>query len=202
MTSSPLQDDPASPGPRKKNIVAIAGSLRRDSSNRRLLEATAECSPSGMSVRLYRDLTLIPMFNEDLENLRADGPPEAVRALREMVGRADGLLIATPEYNHSIPAVLKNAVDWLSREPDPVLAGKPIAIIGASSGRWGTRLAQAALRQTLYATESLVLPAPNLFIGEAPSLFDHSGRLHDQPTIELLQSMLAAFARWIDRHAQ
>src|SRR5581483_11429227 len=93
------------------------------------------------------DAPALPLFDEDLEPATLGGP-DAVRQLRAQVAAGDGLLIATPEYNQSLPGVLKNAIDWLSRPwPDEVLAGKPVAVIGASSGRWGARLAQAALRQ-------------------------------------------------------
>ena len=111
---------------------------------------------------------------------------------------AHGLLIATPEYNQSIPGVLKNALDWLSRPPDEVLTGKPVAVIGASSGRWGTRLAQSALRQVLHATEALVLPRPAMYLAEAAHLFDERGVLVHGPTREQLAGVLAAFGAWMD----
>lgn len=185
-----------------KQILAIAGSLRRDSWNLRLLEAAAACAPSGMTITIYRDLALIPMFNEDLEQETHGADPSPVRELRRKVGEADGLLIATPEYNQSIPGVLKNAMDWLSRAaPAEVLAGKPVAILGATSGRWGTRLAQHALRQTLHATESLVMPAPTLFLREAGRLFDDSVELRDETTRDALQAVLHSLDHWIDRVA-
>jgi chromate reductase len=188
--------------PRAKRVLAIAGSLRSGSWNRRLLETAAECAPAEMHIIVHRDLGLIPAFDEDLEHASA-GEPDCVRRLRREIASADGLLIATPEYNQSIPGVLKNMVDWLSRAaPDEVLAGKPIAIIGASAGRWGTRLAQNVLRQTLYATESLVMPTPALFVREAAGLFDAAGRLCDIPTRTALQAVLDSFAHWIDFVAQ
>jgi len=135
-------------------ILAIPGSLRRRSFNRMLLEAAVECAPEGMNIAIA-GLEGIPVFSEDLE---AAGEPEAVVVLRGRVERAEGLLIATPEYNQSIPGGLKNAIDWLSRREE-VLVRKPVCIVGATAGPWGTRLAQAALRQVLGATESLVMPA-------------------------------------------
>jgi chromate reductase len=123
-----------------------------------------------------------------------------VRHLRTAVAAADGLLVATPEYNHSLPGVLKNAIDWLSRAaPLEVLAGKPVAIIGASSGRWGTRLAQAAVRQVLTATEAVVMPAPGLFQRDAEQAFDAGGRLVDDTTRKSLRDVLDAFEGWIAR---
>jgi chromate reductase, NAD(P)H dehydrogenase (quinone) len=174
-------------------VLGIVGSLRRNSYNRLLLRAAAERAPKGMSLDIDEHLSALPLFNEDLEG---EHEPEAVALLRDEVRTADGLLIATPEYNQSIPGVLKNAIDWLSRQED-VLSGKPVAIIGASSGRWGTRLAQAALRQTLYATEAFVLPKPALYVAEAARLFDLEGRLIDGATSETLDQILTAFQKWI-----
>ena len=179
-------------------VLAIAGSLRRQSYNRMVLCAAAELAPAGMSIRVYDDLASVPPFDEDLE-VTPEEPIESIRRLRGAVASADGLLIATPEYNWSIPGVLKNAIDWLSRpEPRELLAAKPVGIIGVSSGRWGTRLAQAALRQVLTATESLVMPSPALFVADAADRFDEGGRLVDNPTRIQLYAFLAALARWID----
>jgi chromate reductase len=179
------------------SILALSGSVRRGSYNRMLLNAAAEDVLAGVTVLIYDELSSIPPFNEDLE-VATDGGPNVVRRLRRQVASADGLLVATPEYNHSIPGVLKNAIDWLSRPgPEEVLVGKPVAVIGASSGRWGTRLAQSALRQVLYATESLVLVKPAMFVRDAGRLFDGAGRLVDQPTRNEMEAVLAAFADWI-----
>ena len=180
------------------NILALSGSLRRGSYNRRLLEAAARCAPTGTQVSLYDALSDVPLFDEDME-ATAHGGPEAICHLRAEIDAADGLLIATPEYNQSFPGVLKNAVDWLSRPaPKEVLLGKPIAIIGATPGRWGTRLAQAALRQTLTATESLVMPSPMLFVGGAEGMFDADGHLYDVATLTSLRAFMTAFAQWIE----
>ena len=176
-------------------VLALPGSLRRGSYNRRLLEAAITSAPRGMEVLLYDELASIPLFNEELE---AD-TPDSVTRLRQQVASTDGMLIATPEYNQSIPGVLKNAIDWLSRPaPEEVLIGKPVAVIGASPGRWGTRLAQSALRQVLNATESLVMANPALYVREAERLFSPQGGLVDQPTRDSLQAVLVAFAKWIE----
>ena len=181
-----------------KSILGIAGSLRGGSYNRLLLAASVERAPAGVAVGIYDELGLIPPFNEDLEAMAGEGQ-DVIRRFRRRVATADGLLIATPEYNWSIPGVLKNAIDWLSRPgPDEVLAGKPIAIVGASAGGWGTRLAQNALRQVLTSTECLLLPRPALFVREAAGSFDQTGRLVDQSTGEQLDAVLSAFAAWID----
>jgi len=134
----------------------------------------------------------VPMFNEDTEQREAAG----VRRLRHAVALADGLLIATPEYNHSFPGVLKNAIDWLSRDPN-TLIGKPVAIIGATAGRWGTRLAQAALRQVFAATEARVMPAPMLFIANVGDRFSGDEQLCDPCLAQELSNVIDAFRDWI-----
>lgn len=183
---------------RGRRVLGIAGSLRRGSYNRRLLEAAAEAAPPGMQLILYDRLGSVPHFDEDLER-DTDGGPEPVRLLRDEVAAADALLIATPEYNWSFPGVLKNALDWLSRPaPTEVLTGKPVAVIGASAGQWGTRLAQNHLRQVLAATESLVMPAPTLFIRRAERVFDVNGKVADASAQQALADVLRRFARWID----
>jgi chromate reductase, NAD(P)H dehydrogenase (quinone) len=175
-------------------VVAIAGSLRRDSLNRRVVEAAAACAPDGIEVRVYRGLGELPPFNQDLETgAFAAGP---VRELCEQVAAAQGLLIATPEYNHSVPGVLKNAIDWLSRPSSgEVLVGKPVAVVGASAGRWGTRLAQAALRQALFATESLVVTGPALYLAQTDASLDSSGCLTDEAARSALRQILQALAQ-------
>ena len=175
-------------------VVAIAGSLRRDSLNGRVVEAAAACAPDGIEVRVYRGLGELPPFNQDLETgAFAAGP---VRELCEQVAAAHGLLIATPEYNHSVPGVLKNAIDWLSRPSSgEVLVGKPVAVVGASAGRWGTRLAQAALRQALFATESLLVTRPALYLAQTDAPFDSSGRLTDEAARSALRQILQALAQ-------
>jgi chromate reductase, NAD(P)H dehydrogenase (quinone) len=178
-------------------VLALAGSLRRGGYNRRLLEHAARCAPTALAIEVYPDLCAVPLFDEDLEAATAGGP-EGVRRLRAAVAAAAGILIATPEYNHSLPGVLKNALDWLSRPaPQEVLAGKPVAIMGASSGRWGTRLAQAALRQVLTATEAAVMPAPTLFVQDAARAFDAAGNLSDPATLRTLDDLLDSFGGWI-----
>lgn len=182
----------------RHRILALPGSLRRGSYNRKLLEACGHRAPRNFRMERFDGLVDVPMFNEDMES----GNPlhTGVACLREAVAGADGLLIATPEYNQSIPGVLKNAIDWLSRPlPEEILIGKPVAILGASTGRWGTRLAQAALRQTLTAAEAQVMPAPMLFVRDAEQVFDGDGALRDAGTSEALRAFLLAFSNWIER---
>lgn len=181
----------------RHRILALPGSLRRDSYNRKLLAASVQSAPGNLRIRLFDGLGNVPMFNEDTESTN---PMHAgVARLREAVASADGLLLATPEYNQSIPGVVKNAIDWLSRPmPEDILVGKPVAILGASTGRWGTRLAQAAARQTLTATEAQVMPAPMVFVRDAEQAFDGNGALRDADISESLHAFLLAFSDWID----
>ncbi|HET9451619.1 MAG TPA: NAD(P)H-dependent oxidoreductase [Aggregicoccus sp.] len=185
-----------SPSKASRTVLGISGSLRRDSYNRRLLEAAGALVPPGMVLHLGEPLGELPHFDEDLERATAGGPP-AVRRLREKVAAAEALLIATPEYNQSFPGALKNAIDWLSRPgPEDVLSGKPVAIFGASTGRWGTRLAQAGLRHVLTATGALVLPQPAVFVAQADRHFDERGTLTDGSTLEALRELLRALDAW------
>lgn len=185
-----------------RRVLCLAGSLRRDSLNRRLLHAMATQTSVTLQMSVHDDLGSVPLFDEDLEQADPRGPA-GVQRLRKAIAAADGLLIATPEYNHAIPGVLKNALDWLSREsPDgEVLVEKPVAVLGASSGPWGTRLAQASVRQVLHTCGALVMPAPTLFIANAATRFDEHGALSDATTAQSLQRFVLAFDRWMARVA-
>ena len=184
--------------PSCRRILALPGSLRRGSYNRKLLESARHCAPPDCRIELFDGLADVPLFDEDMEDV--EPLHNGVRHLRKAIAAADGLLIATPEYNQSIPGVLKNTIDWLSRPlPGDILAGKPVAILGASTGRWGTRLAQAALRQTLTAAEAQVMPAPMLFVRDADQMFDGDGSLRDVTTRNALQALLLSFSQWIER---
>jgi chromate reductase len=183
----------------EKKILGICGSLRKGSFNRSLLRAAQENVPMGMKIEIYEEMAAIPLFNEDLE-LETGGAPDVVRRLRDRVKTSHGILIVTPEYNQSIPGVLKNTIDWLSRfAPDDILDGKPVAVIGATPGRWGTRLSQAATRQTLFSTGALLLPAPMMFVGEVTKLVDKDGHVIDERTLASIKKVLIAFSSWIDR---
>ncbi len=180
-------------------ILALPGSLRQASFNRMLCEAASELAPAGVKIEVFDGMAEIPLFNEDVEAAAGYGP-EPVRMLRRRIAAMDALLVATPEYNQSVPGVLKNVLDWLSRPgPEEVLVGKPVAVIGASGGSWGTRLAQKEVRHVLLATESLALPQPSLFVSNAANSFDDGGRLIDRVAREKLATLLVAFAGWIRR---
>jgi len=178
-------------------VCAIAGSLRRASYNRALLRAAKELAPAGMEIRIFEGIGALPLFDQDLE---ATGDPAPVRALREAIDEADALLVATPEYNHGVPGVLKNAIDWASRPArGTVLAGKPTAIFGASPGVTGTARAQAQLRQTFVFTDTPVLPQPEVLVYRAQEKFDAEGRLTDERTREFIGKLLLGLAGWTRR---
>lgn len=177
-------------------VVGIAGSLRRQSLNRALLCAAVGAMPEVLAI-VPRSLADIPLYSADVE---AEAVPAAVADLRAAVRDADAILIATPEYNHGVPGVLKNAIDWLSRPSDSsVLRGKPCAIIGASPGMTGTARAQSQLRQAFAFTNTYTMPQPELLIARAHTKFDPAGRLTDEATRTHLTNFLNEFARWIER---
>ena len=142
------------------------------------------------------DLIDVPVYNGDVE---AAGNPPAVVELKTRVKEADGLLIATPEYNRGMPGVLKNALDWASRPPDQALKAKPVALIGATPGGFGTRAAQFQLRQILGNPGAMVLPKPELWVSSAEEKFDDEGTLTDETTREHLVEVLEAFRDWVRR---
>jgi chromate reductase, NAD(P)H dehydrogenase (quinone) len=182
--------------PRPLRVLGFAGSLRAASYNRMLLRAAAELAPEGMEVEVF-DIGGIPLFNEDVE---AAGTPPAVEAFRDAIRRADALLIATPEYNHGVPGVLKNAIDWASRPPRrSVLAGKPAAVFGASPGVTGTARAQTQLRASFVFTDTPVLPQPEVLVYRAHEKFDADGRLNDEPSRAFVGRLLVALADWTQR---
>lgn len=174
-------------------ILAISGSLRRESFNTRLIVQAQRLAPAGLAIERF-DLAPIPLYNEDVN---AVGLPAPVAALRQAIAQADGLLIATPEYNYSIPGVLKNAIDWVSRPPAQPLAGKPIALMGASAGQFGTARAQYHLRQVFVLLNGLVMNQPELMIGPASGEFAADGTLKDPATNDRLAKFLAAFTTWV-----
>jgi chromate reductase, NAD(P)H dehydrogenase (quinone) len=175
-------------------VLAIGGSLRAGSFNRRLIEAAPAIAPPSLRISVYDDLASVPLFSEDLE---IAGVPSGVEQLRRAVASVDGLLIATPEYNQSLPGVVKNMVDWLSRGEPVMLEDKPVAILGATPGAWGTRIAQSQLRHALAACGAIVMPAPQIYLHGAADLFDPNGRLIDARTRDSLEKFLAAFDAWV-----
>ncbi|WP_158046692.1 NADPH-dependent FMN reductase [Skermanella pratensis] len=179
------------------HIVGISGSLRKGSLNSAALRAARDLAPPGVTVEIF-DIAGIPLYNDDTRN--ENGYPAPVQALRDALKAADGILFATPEYNYSVPGVLKNAIDWASRPPEQPFDAKPIAIMGASPGVLGTVRAQTHLRQFFVYLNGLVLNRPEVMIGQANSKFDPEGRLTDQGTADFLKTFLASFADHIRYH--
>jgi chromate reductase len=174
------------------HIIGIAGSLRKASYNAALLRGAGELLPEGMTMEIF-DLLPIPLYNGDVEQ---EGMPEPVQQLRDKIAAADGLLISTPEYNHSIPGVLKNTIDWLSRPPSPPLGGKPVALMGGGGG-FGSVRAQVHLRYILVNLNMLQLNKPEVLLQKIWEHFDDTLYLSDEKTREKVQTMLSEFYTWI-----
>lgn len=171
-------------------LVGIAGSLREKSFNRALLREAAVLSPPGMSVDIWDRLGEVPPYNQDVEDR---GIPEVVAHLKKMLSKADGLLVVTPEYNYSIPGVLKNALDWVSRPAgSSPLRNLPAGVIGASQGKIGTARAQLALRQMFVFTHTLPAPAGEVLISQAQNVFDSEGRFDVAPKFYPAESSFPA----------
>ena len=176
-------------------ILGIAGSLREGSYNRSLLRTARELLPQGVELVDF-DLRSLPLYDGDVE---AAGDPEAVVALKEAIRDADALLIATPEYNRGVPGVLKNAIDWASRPAlASPLAGKPVAIIGASTGRGGTARAREQLRAALEYSRATVLEQPEVLVPEAFMRFNEHGELVDPGIRAELAELIDTLVRVAD----
>jgi len=181
------------------NVLGLCGSLRQASYNLAALRAAQALAPgAGMQIDIA-DISDLPLYNEDVY---AQGFPAPVERLRNQIRAADALLFVTPEYNYSMPGVLKNAIDWASRPPEQPFAGKPAAIMGASPGALGSARAQYHLRQTLVFLDVHPLNKPEVMIGAAHERFDAQGQLIHEPTREFIGKLLAALAAWTQRLAQ
>jgi chromate reductase len=180
-------------------VVAFAGSLRRKSFNRALVRAARELAPEALSIDSV-EIGGLPFYDADVE---AEGDPPAVAAFKSALQSTDGILIATPEYNDGIPGVLVNALDWASRLPGhSPLAGKPVAVMGASPSQIGTARAQLHLRQILNHVHARTLPPPELLVAHAHQRFDGDLRLSHEPTRTVLRHLLERFVRWIEREGE
>ncbi len=168
-------------------ILGVCGSLRKGSYNRMLLNAAIELAPSGMEIEVYDGLRELPHFDQDFEK----DPPGVVRALKAAVKQADGILFVTPEYNHSIPGPLKNAIDWLSRPPgDNSLAHKQVAVFGCGASTFGAVRMQIAFREILFSLSVDLLPRLEVIVFRAQERFDENGKLIDQVTIDVVKEAL------------
>ncbi len=178
------------------NVLALVGSLRTGSLNRILFKAAVELAPPGMTITEFAQIGELPLYNADHD---VDPYPPLVLALDSAIRAADGVLFISPEYNYSVPGVLKNAIDWASRaRPKSALRGKPTAMMGGSTGISGTMRMQYHLRQILVFNDSPAMPQPEVIL---PKVQDRitDGRLSDESTRALVAKHLAAFDQWIAR---
>jgi chromate reductase len=176
-------------------ILGIPGSLRRHSYNRGALRAAQQLAPAGVAIDIF-DLDGIPAFSEDEEK----NPPAKVVEFKNRIRAADALLFVTPEYNYSVPGVLKNAIDWASRPyGDSAWAGKPAAVMGASVGNTGTARAQYHLRQIFVFLDVLVINRPEVMIGNAAERFDAEGNLTDEKSRDHIRKLLEELVAWTKR---
>jgi NAD(P)H-dependent FMN reductase len=178
-------------------ILGVSGSLRRGSFNTMLLRAAAEMAPAGTTIEIG-SIEGIPLYNQDVED---QGIPPAVQALKERVIATDGLLLVSPEYNNSIPGVMKNAIDWLSRPPKDVprmFRDRPVGVIGATPGAGGTTLAQIAWLAVLRTLGTAPWFGARVGAARARDLFDAEGRLVDETVRGQLQTFVNGFAKYVD----
>ncbi len=178
-------------------IIGIAGSLRKQSYNTALLHAAAQLLPehAALEVASIRD---IPLYNEDIET--TEGVPQAVSLLQERIAASDALLLATPEYNHSMPGVLKNAIDWLSRPPEQiqrVFSERPVAVIGATPGGFGTMLSQNAWLPVFRRLGMRPWLGEKIMLSKAQHVFNADGKLQDEAVRKQLISFLAGFVAFV-----
>jgi chromate reductase, NAD(P)H dehydrogenase (quinone) len=176
-------------------VLGIAGSLRTGSYNKAALRAAVELKPSGIEIEIF-DIATIPVYNEDV---REQGFPPIVEQFRDKIRGADALLMVTPEYNYSVPGVLKNAIDWASRPPDQPFNDKPVAIMGASGSVLGTARAQYHLRQTCVFLNMHPINKPEVMIARAGEKFDANSRLTDETTRKLIADLLVNLTAWTRR---
>ncbi len=174
-------------------VLGISGSLRERSFNTALLRTTQELAPPGMEIEIF-DLAPIPLYNDDV---RLAGYPPEVSKFRDAIRAADGVIIASPEYNRSIPGVLKNAIDWASRPPDQPFACKPMAFMGVSNGALGAAFANHHLRQIFVYMDARMVNGPEVMIGDARSKFDASLNLVHEPTRKFVSDHLKKLAALI-----
>jgi len=181
------------------DVATIVGSLRKGSFTRRIALALAELAPPSLKLSLV-ELRELPMYDQDLDG---EAPPAAWTAFRDRVRRADAVLFATPEYNRSVPGVLKNALDVGSRPyGKSVWSGKPAAVASVSPGAYGAFGANHHLRQSLVFLDMPILQQPELYLANVGAVVDEGGKLTNEGTRELLRKFIEAFAAWIERTAR
>ena len=180
---------------RQFQILGISGSLRKDSYNTAALRVAQQVVGEGVEITLA-DISAIPLYNDDV---RLEGLPPSVVSLGEQIASADAVLIATPEYNYSIPGVLKNTIDWLSKIPEQPFIRKPLAMLGASMGAMGTARSQYDLRKVFVSLNAHVLNQPEIMIASAHARFDADGNMTDEKTRELIATQIVALQEWAMR---
>lgn len=176
-------------------VVGISGSLRKGSFNSAALRTVRQMAQGTLTIEPF-DIAPIPLYNEDVHQ---QGFPPAVADLRARIKAADGLLICTPEYNYSVPGVLKNAIDWASRPPDQPFDGKPIAVVSASPSFLGGARSQYHLRQVFVYLNGHILNRPEVMISSAHQKFDAQGQLTDDMAKKQLGDLITSFAAWIEK---
>jgi chromate reductase len=176
-------------------VLGVCGSLRKASLSMAALRACKELMPAGMSLTIAQ-IGEIPMYNQDIFDA---GIPQPAKRFYDEIAAADGVLIATPEYNFSMPPLLKNAIDWVSKMPNQPFNNKPIAVFSASQGPLGGARVQYDVRKVLVQLWGLVLPRPEVFIGAAQTKFDKEGKLTDEATRKFLAELCGGFKTWIER---
>lgn len=180
-----------------KDIVVLVGSLRKESFNRKMANTLSELAPASLKLEIV-EIGQLPLYNQDLDT---DSPPQAWREFRDRVRKADGVLFVTPEYNRSVPAVLKNAIDVGSRPyGQSVWEKKPAAVVSVSPSAVGGFGANHHLRQSLVFLDMPAMQQPEAYIGGADKLWDASGKLTNDGTRDYLTKVMAAFAQWVEKH--
>lgn len=181
----------------KIHFVGISGSLRKGSYNTMLLKSVLNLLPEGVEMEIV-EIGNLPLYNADLETAM---PPKEVDVLRNSLARADAFVFVSPEYNYSVPGPLKNAIDWASRANESPFAGKPIALMGATQGMWGTVRMQLAFRPIFQFLNLTPVNKPEVLVAQAGKKFDPEGRLIDEQTISIVRRQLQELKR-LARHAQ
>lgn len=182
-------------------LVGFSGSLRKGSYNTLLLKAAAQLLPTDVSMEII-SIADIPLYNADLDLPAAQQRPEVVEHFRKMLADADGILISSPEYNYSIPGGLKNAIDWASRGEDSPLLRKPVAVIGATSGLWGTARMQMAFHNVFLFLDMKPVYKPEVLVAQAERKFDKEGNLLDETAKKFLKQKLEALKEMIHLQTQ
>ncbi len=182
------------------NVVCVCGSLRKASYNRMVMNALPALAPANMKLSEAPPFAEFPLYNVDAHE--AHGVPPAVHKLADAIRAADGVIFITPEYNFSIPGGLKNAIDWISRVPNQPFAGKPVALQSATNGPLGGGRMQYDLRRSMLFLDALTFGRPEIFIGNNSQKIDAAtGQITDEATKKFIRQQLAAFAKFIERHA-